>query len=51
MHSVSEWQTPDGTINQDMPTLSTYLQKWKLKFSITKKVITAFHRYNEARRK
>jgi len=34
-----------------MATLSTYLQKWKLKLSITKTVTTVFHLYNkEARR-
>jgi len=27
MHSAPKWQTPDGALNQGMPTLSTYLQK------------------------
>jgi len=40
MHSVSKWQTPEGTLNQDITILSTYLQKWKLKLSITKTVTT-----------
>jgi len=52
MHSAFKWQTVEGTLNQDMATLSTYLQKWKLKLSsITKTMTTAFHLYNnEARR-
>jgi len=52
IHSAPKWQTLKGTLNQDMATLSTYLQKWKLKLSITKSVTTAGHLYNkEARRK
>jgi len=50
MHSAPKWQTLESTLNQDMATISTYLQKWKPKLSITKTVTTAFHLYNmEAR--
>jgi len=52
MHSAPKWQTLEGTINEDVATFSTYLQKWKLKLSIAKTVTTAFHLYNkEPRRK
>jgi len=52
MHSVPKWQTLESTLNQDMATLSTYLQKWKLKLSIFKTVTTAYHLFNkEARHK
>jgi len=50
MHSAPKSQTLEGTLNQDMATLSTYLQKWKLKLSITKTVTAALHLYKEARR-
>jgi len=33
MHSAPKWQILEDTLNQDMATLSTYLQKWKLKIS------------------
>jgi len=36
-----------GTLNQDMATIPTYLQKWKLKLSITKTVTTVFHFYSK----
>jgi len=36
MHSAPKWQTLEGTLNQDMATLLTYLLKWKLKLIITK---------------
>jgi len=42
-----QWQTLEDTLNQDMATLSTYLQNWKLKLSITKTVTTAFHLYSK----
>ena len=39
------------TLNLDMATLSSYLQKWQLKLSKTKTVSTAFHFKNkEAKR-
>jgi len=28
MHSAPKWQTLEGTLNQDMETLSIYLRKW-----------------------
>jgi len=33
MHSAPNWQTLDGTLNQDMTTVFTYFQKWKLKLT------------------
>ena len=51
LHSTGDWQTLKGTLTQDMKTLSSYLQKWKLKLSVKKTVTAVFHRYNrEARR-
>ena len=41
----------EGTLNQDMSTLSAYLQTWRLKLSHTKTVTAAFHLNNrEAKR-
>ena len=41
----------DGTLSQDMSTLSAYLQTWRLKLSHTKTVTAAFHLNNrEAKR-
>ena len=34
------------TLNQDIATLLSYLQKWRLKLSKTKTVSTAFHLNN-----
>jgi len=42
LRAVSKWQTLEGTLYQNMETLSTYLQKWKLKLPLYS---------NEARRK
>ena len=51
MHSAKGWKTLEVTLTQDMATLSSYLQKWKLKLSTTKTVTAAFHLHNrEARR-
>ena len=47
MHSAEDWQSLEGTLTQDMATLSLYLQKWKLKLSATKTVTAAFHLFNE----
>jgi len=47
MHSAPKWQILESTLNQDMATISTYLQKRKLKLSITKTVTKAFHLYNK----
>ena len=33
MQSAEDWQSLEGTLTQDMATLSSYLQKWKLKLS------------------
>ena len=37
----------EGTLSQDMFTLSTYLQTWRLKLSHTKTVTAAFHLNNQ----
>ena len=51
LHSTGDWQTLEATLTQDMKTLSSYLQKWKLKLGVNKTVAAAFHLYNrEARR-
>ena len=50
MHSAEDWQSLERTLTQDMATLSSYLQKWKLKLSTTKTVTAAFHLYKEAAR-
>ena len=42
MHSADDWQSVEGTLTQDMATLSSYLQKWKLKLSTT-----VLHLYNK----
>ena len=50
MHSAEDWQSLQGTLTQDMATLSSYLQKGKLKLSTTKTVTAAFHHHKEATR-
>ena len=51
MHTSKDWKTLEGTLSQDMTTLSAYLQTWRLKLSHTKTVATAFHLNNrEAKR-
>ena len=47
MHSAEGWQSLEGTLTQDVATLSSYLQKWKLKRSTTKTVIAAFYLCNK----
>ena len=47
MHSAEDWQSLEGTLTQEMATLSSHLQKWKLKLSTTKAVTAAFHLYNK----
>ena len=47
MHSAEDWQSSERTLTQDMTTLSSYLQKWKLKLIITKTVTAAFHMNNK----
>ena len=46
LHSSGNWKDLEGTLSQDMSTLSTYLQTWRLKLSHTKTVTAAFHLNN-----
>ena len=51
LHSSGNWKDLEGTLSQDMSTLSAYLKTWRLKLSHTKTVTTAFHLNNrEAKR-
>ena len=51
LHSSGNWKDLEGTLRQDMSTLSAYLQTWRLKLSHTKTVTAAFHLNNrEAKR-
>ena len=51
LHSSGNWKDLEGILNQDMSTLSAYLQTWRLKLSHTKTVTAAFHLNNrEAKR-
>ena len=51
LHSSGNWKDLEGTLSQDMSTLSAYLQTWRLNLSHTKTVTTAFHLNNrEAKR-
>ena len=51
LHSSRNWKNLEGTLSQDMYTLSAYLQIWRLKLSHTKTVTAAFHLNNrEAKR-
>ena len=51
LHSFRNWKHLEGTLRQDMSTLSAYLQTWRLKLSHTKTVRAAFHLNNrEAKR-
>ena len=47
LHSSGNWKDLEGTLSQDMSTLSAYLQIWRLKFSHTKTVMAAFHLKNQ----
>ena len=48
---IGKWKDLEGTLSQDMSTLSAYLQTWRLKLSHTKTVTTAFYLNNrEAKR-
>ena len=42
-HPTVEWISLKSTLNQDMATLSLYLQKWRLKLCKTKIVSTALY--------
>ena len=46
LHSSGNWKDLERTLNQDMSTLSAYLQTWRLKLSHTKTVKAAFHLNN-----
>ena len=46
LHSSGNCKDLEGTLSQDIPTLSAYLQTWELKFSHTKAVMAAFHLNN-----
>ena len=46
LHSSRNWKDLEGILNQDMSTLSAYLQTWRLKLSHTKTVTAAFHLNN-----
>ena len=51
LHSSGNWKHLEGTLSQDMFTLSAYLRTWRLKLSHTKMVTAAFHLNNrEAKR-
>ena len=51
LHSSGNWKDLKRTFSQDMSTLSSYLQTWRLKLSHTKTVTAAFHLNNrEAKR-
>ena len=51
LHSSGNWNDLEGTLSQDMSTLSAYLQTWRLKLGHTKTVTAAFHLNNrEAKR-
>ena len=51
LHSSGNWKDLEGTLSQDISTLSAYLQTWRLKLSHTKTVTAAFHLNNrEAKR-
>ena len=51
LHSSGNWKDLEGTLSQDMCTLSAYLQTWRLKLSHTKTVTAAFYLNNrEAKR-
>ena len=47
LHSSGNWKDLEGTLSQDMSTLSAYLQTWRLKLSHTKMLMAAFHLNNQ----
>ena len=52
VHSSGNWKDLEGTLSQDMSTLSAYLQTWRLNLSHIKTVTAVFHLNNrEAKRK
>ena len=51
LHSSGNWKDLEGTLIQDISTLSAYLQTWRLKLSHTKTVTASSHLNNrEAKR-
>ena len=46
LHCSGNWKDWERTLSQDMSTLSSYLQTWRLKLSHTRTVTTAFHLNN-----
>ena len=51
LHSSGNWKDLEGSLNQDMATLSAYFQTWRLKLSHAKMMTAAFHLNNrEAKR-
>ena len=46
LHSSGNWKDLEGTLSQEMSTLSAYLQTWRLKLSHIKTVTAAFHLNN-----
>ena len=51
LHSSGNWKDLEGILSQDMSTLLSYLQTWRLKLSHTKTMTAAFHLNNrEAKR-
>ena len=51
LYFSDDWKDLEGVLSQDMTTISTYLQTWRLQLSHTKTVMTAFHLNNrEAKR-
>ena len=47
LHCSGNYKDVEGTLSQDMSTLSAYLQTWRLKLSHTKTVTAAFHLNNQ----
>ena len=51
LYSSGNWKDLEGTLSQDMSTLSAYLQTWRLKLNHSRTVTAAFHLNNrEAKR-
>ena len=46
LYSSDDWKDLEGVLSQDMTTISTYLQTWRLQLSHTITVTTAFHLNN-----
>ena len=47
LHSSGNWKDLEGTLSQDISTLSAYLQTWRLKLSHTKTVTAVFYLNNQ----